>query len=110
MKWEGFKPGDNFTVSLIKNNVPISTITSYQTGNLYNWKIKGVKPGKGYSIKVRSSSNKKAFANSGTFTIRRKIPLVVTISAVGLITGAAGYYLLKPEVFDPLPTPPLPSE
>lgn len=105
--WEGFKPGTAVKITLYYPNGKMEELTSGVTGKSYSWKVSG-SPSKGVFVRVSDANNKDAFAKSGTFTIKRKVPLVAQVGAAALVTGGILFYILKPEPIDPLPNPPDP--
>jgi len=108
ISWEGFRPGTPVRITLHYPNGKMDEIASSVTGKNYHWKATG-SPGKGAFVRVSEVDNKNAFAKSGTFTIKRKVPLGATVGAAAVVTGGILYLILKPEPIDPLPFPPDPE-
>lgn len=107
--WEGFKPTASVNITIHYPNGDFDEIATYTTGKTYLWKVKG-KPGKGAYIKVTDSENKNAFAKSGAFTLKRKVPMVVQVGIAAVVASGILYYFLQPEEVEPLPFPPDPSK
>ena len=108
IKWDGFNPQTSLRLELYKGNRSTKEITRTAQGYSYNWDInQAVRPGK-YSLRVSKAQNPKEFAQSGVFTIRRKVPIAITISGAALVSGAVAWYLTRPEDVEPLPEPPQP--
>jgi hypothetical protein len=107
--WEGFRPGTAVRITAHYPNGKTEEIASGVTGKSYRWKIKG-KPGKGAYIRVTDVENNNAFAKSGNFTIKRKMPLAAQVGIAAVATGAIIFYILRPEQLEPLPYPPGPSK
>ena len=59
-----------------------------------------VKPGDGYRFKISDSKNKDDVVYTGTFTIKRKIPLLLKAVPI-LVAGGAAVFLMKGEEATP---------
>jgi|GEM_PF-2647561 hypothetical protein len=108
INWEGFRPETPVNITVFYGNGNSREIASYYIGNSYSWKVRG-KPGRGAYIKVTDAGNKNAFAKSGSFTIKRKVPMFVQVGVAAVVASGVLYIFLKPEEQTPLPLPPDPS-
>ncbi len=109
ISWEGFKPGAAVRITAHYPNGDFKELSSNVNGKTFLWKVKG-KVGKGIYLKVAEADNQKHYAKSGTFTVKRKIPLAAQGGVFAAITGAVMYLVFKPVEEDALPLPPGPSK
>jgi len=84
--WSGTNTGENVDIQLFRGGRKISTIVNTINDGQYEWTIPfSEKPGKGYSVKIFSTSSSQT--NTGSeFTIHRKIPLLVKLIPFAILT------------------------
>jgi hypothetical protein len=105
--WKGTNTSENVDIQLLRDNKNIGTIASTRNDGQYEWEIPySIKPGKGYAVKVSSTSSSQTDTGA-EFTIRRKIPLTVKLIPIAVLVPVI-YELTQddPEPSRPLPLPP----
>jgi hypothetical protein len=79
------------------------------TGNTKIVIPRSVKPGDDYFFRISDSKNKDEIVNTGTFSLRRKVPLLVKAASLAAI-GTAAWLLFQPEeAIKRITDPPKPS-
>jgi hypothetical protein len=106
--WEGFKPNANVKITIHYPNGKLEELVSSTSGKSYTWKVRS-KASKDVIIRVTDLNNSSAQAKSGTFTIKRKMPVIAQVGIAAAITGGIILYIIWPEKIEPLPFPPDPS-
>jgi hypothetical protein len=95
--WTGGSQQNILNFDLYKGDKKITTIPN--VANVGRHKItlpRSVKPGKDYRFKISDSKNKDEIVYTGTFTVRRKIPLL--IQAIPIIgAGVLVYFIATKE-------------
>jgi hypothetical protein len=101
MNWTGGNPNDKLTLELYKDNTRQQIIASNidNNGN-YNWKIPRDIKGKKYSFRLVNLTNAAQQAESNTFSIKSKTPLVAILGPVALVSAGAAYFMLGGELGD----------
>jgi len=70
----------------------------------------GVKPGKNYKLKISDTRNRDEVVYTGTFQLKRKIPLGLKLGITFVLGGAAGYFISRAGQKEKnIPLPILPS-
>jgi len=84
--WRGTNTGEQVDIQLYRDGRKLSTIANTINDGQYEWEVPySAKPGKGYSVKINSTSSSQA--DTGTeFSIHRKIPLLVKLIPFVVIT------------------------
>jgi len=101
VNWSGGNPNDKLTLELYKDKTRQQIIASNidNNGN-YNWKIPKDIKGKKYSFRLVNLTNTAQQAESGTFSIKSKTPLVAILGPVVLVSAGAAYFMLGGEIGD----------
>ena len=105
--WKGTNSNENVDIQLLKDGRKIATIGHTLNDGQYEWEIPySIKPGKGYSVKISSTSSSQSDTGS-EFTIHRKVPLLVKLIPLAIITPVV-IQLTEEEPVEPvyLPSPP----
>ena len=107
ISWEGTNSNDHVDIQLYRDGKKVANITNTINDGNYQWEVPySTKPGKGYTVKISSTSSSQT--NTGEeFTINRKIPLLVKLIPLAVITPIV-IYLTDEEPQGPtiLPAPP----
>ncbi len=84
--WRGTNTGEHVDIQLYRDGRKISTISNTINDGQYEWAVpSSTKPGKGYSVKINSTSSSQT--DTGTeFSIHRKIPLLLKLLPFAIIT------------------------
>jgi len=84
--WRGTNTGEHVDIQLYRDGRKINTISNTINDGQYEWEVPySTKPGKGYSVKINSTSSSQT--DTGTeFSIHRKIPLLVKLIPFAIIT------------------------
>lgn len=108
--WRGGRPSSLLNFELEQDGkfvqAPFTNVP-----NLGNYTAKipaSVKPGSGYRFKITDSKNKEEYIYTNEFTVKRKLPLAVTLAPV-MVIGGAGLVLYLTREKD-IEDPPLPPE
>ena len=105
--WKGTNRNENVDIQLLRDGRKIGTIANTTNDGQYAWNIpSSTKPGKGYSVKVSSTSSSQTDTGS-EFSIRRKIPLLVKLIPIAVLAPVV-YELAQEDPVEPtiLPGPP----
>lgn len=81
--WTGGRGNSVLNMDLYRGDKKVDTYPNIANVGHYELAFDKVKPGKNYRLKVSDSKNKDDVVNSGTFTISRKIPLVLQFLTLG---------------------------
>ena len=105
--WKGTNTSEKVDIQLLHEGRRVGTIASTINDGQYEWDIpQSTKPGKGYAVKVSSTSSSQTDTGS-EFTIRRKIPLLVKLLPIAILTPIV-IEMMQEETQPPslLPVPP----
>ena len=84
--WKGTNTKENVDIQLLRDGTKVATITNTVNDGRYEWNVPfSTKPGKGYSVKVSSTSSSQTDTGD-EFAIRRKVPLLVKLVPFAIIT------------------------
>jgi hypothetical protein len=96
IRWSGGRPQNVLNFDLFKGENKITSFSNIANAGKYNMVIPtDTKPGKNYRFRISDSKNKDEIVNTGSFTVSRKVPLLVKVVPVVLIGGGL-YFALKP--------------
>ena len=84
--WRGTNTSEHVDIQLYRDGSKINTIANTINDGQYEWAVPySAKPGKGYSVKINSTSSSQT--DTGTeFAIHRKIPLLVKLIPFAILT------------------------
>lgn len=106
-----WRPGNSnpVNIELLKGGKPVSTEVNRQNNGSYNIHIsEHSKVGKDYSIRITDAKNHEDYAVSKTFSVKRKLPLLMKTLPV-LAVGGAIVLLTGAGEDDGIPDPPHPD-
>jgi len=107
ISWQGTNTGEQVDIQLYRDGYKIETIAKTINDGQFEWDVPySTKPGKGYSVKISSTSSSQE--DIGTdFTVHRKIPLLVKLIPFAIITPIV-IKLTEEDPVEPkiLPAPP----
>jgi hypothetical protein len=111
--WTGGTQQNILNFDLYKDGEKVTTFPNIANVGHYTLTLPAsVKPGKGYSFKITDTKNKDQIVNTSTFTVKRKIPLLVKAVPVGLV-GAFLFWIINSEEPSPqqsIPVAPDPND
>ena len=94
LSWTGGSSSNILNIELYKGDTKVAAFSNIANVGEYNMTIpKGVKPGKGYRLRISDKKNKDDVVFSKEFKIVRKIPLVAQVGG-GIIAAGGIYYLI----------------
>ena len=110
ISWQGSNTSEYVDLQLYRNGRRIATIASTINDGLYEWDVPSeTKPGKGYTVRISSTSSSQSDTGE-EFAVRRKIPMVVKLLPIAIITPVVINLLDEdPEPPRFLPSPPSPD-
>ena len=110
VSWQGTNTSENVDIQLYRNGSRITTIASTINDGFYEWDVpSSMKPGKGYSLRISSTSSSQSDTGE-EFSIKRKIPMLLKLVPIAIITPVVISILDEdPEPPKLLPTPPTPD-
>jgi len=77
--WKGTNTRERVDIQLLRDGRRVQTIANTANDGLYEWEVPyATKPGKGYTVKISSTSSSQTDTGS-EFKIHRRIPLMVKI-------------------------------
>ena len=83
ISWKGTNTNDRVDIQLYRNDKKVASITKTVNDGQYEWDVPySAKPGKGYSVKISSTSSSQS-STGGEFSIQRKIPLFLKLIPPG---------------------------
>ena len=86
ISWLGTNTGEQVDIQLYRDGNRVGTIANTVNDGQFEWEVPfSTKPGKGYSVKVSSTSSSQE-AIGADFAIHRKIPLLVKLIPLAIIT------------------------
>lgn len=86
--WEGNNPNEDVDIELFRDRKKIGTIAKTTNDGSFEWDVPvTLKPGRGYSLKISSTSSTQ-FDRGGKFNIRRRVPLLVKVVPLAAIVPA----------------------
>lgn len=86
INWKGSNVNERVDIQLMRDGRRVGTIANTVNDGQYEWDVPySAKPGKGYSVKISSTSSSQSDTGS-EFTIHRKIPLLVKLIPFAIIT------------------------
>jgi len=105
--WKGTNTNEQVDIQLLRDGREIGTIANTTNDGQYEWDVPdSAKPGKGYTVKVSSTSSSQTDTGE-EFAIRRKIPLLAKLIPLVIITPVVIELLEEdPVTTSPLPLPP----
>ena len=105
--WKGTNTNEKVDIQLLREGREIGTIVNTINDGQYEWDVpNSTKPGKGYTVKVSSTSSSQTDTGE-EFAIRRKIPLLVKLIPIAIITPVVIELMQEDPVTPrPLPLPP----
>ena len=108
--WKGGRPSSLLNFELERDGKFVQApFTNVPNLGKYTAKIPAsVKPGSGYRFKIADSKNKEEYIYTNEFTVKRKLPLAVTLAPV-VVVGGVGLFLYLTSEKD-IEDPPLPPE
>ncbi len=85
LSWDGSGDEEYIKLELYQNNAKIGDLGTVSNGNKFEWGIpKDLKPGRNYRIR---GSGSQRFAESETFSIKRRVPLLIWLAPAVVIGG-----------------------
>ncbi|MEX1240545.1 MAG: Ser-Thr-rich GPI-anchored membrane family protein [Cyclobacteriaceae bacterium] len=97
IQWSGGRPQNVLNFDLFKGDQKVHTFPGIPNGGKYTMLFPmNTKPGDDYRFRISDSKNKDEVVNFGTFSIRRKVPLLFKVLPAAAI-GGVSYILLQPE-------------
>ena len=110
ISWQGTNTGENVDIQLYRNGSRVATIASTINDGFYEWDVpSSTKPGKGYSVRISSTSSSQSDTGE-EFSIKRKIPMLLKLVPIAIITPVVINLLDEdPEPPRLLPSPPNPD-
>ena len=106
IKWIPSTKDANVLLKIQRNNVPISDPLIVENSGEFSWDIpSNMKAGKGYTVQILNTHNLLKEETSGSFSVRRKVPLAYKIIPAIAIVGISAYLLTKDEESG-IPNPP----
>jgi hypothetical protein len=95
MTWTGGTQQNILNFDLYKDGEKVTSFPNIANVGHYTLTIpSSVKPGKGYSFKITDTRNKDQIVNTSTFTVKRKVPLLIKAIPVALVGGLV-YWLVS---------------
>ncbi len=92
--WSGGRPQNILNFDLYKGEEKVMTFPNIANVGHYKMQLpKHTKPGKDYRFTVTDIKNKDEAVRTGTFRIKRKIPLAMKVISAFAVAGAAQYLL-----------------
>lgn len=77
--WKGTNTNEHVDIQLFREATKVATIANTVNDGLYEWEVPySTKPGKGYSVKISSTTSSQSDIGD-EFSIHRKIPLLVKL-------------------------------
>jgi Ser-Thr-rich glycosyl-phosphatidyl-inositol-anchored membrane family len=112
--WTGGTRQNILNFNLYREGELVTVIPNIPNSGSYDLTIPtSVKPGKGYYFLVSDNKNKDQTMKTGTFQVKRKIPLLVKVlpivaiaAAVPTLAGGGGSPATESQSIDPNPGPP----
>jgi hypothetical protein len=95
--WSGGRPQNVLNLGLYKGEKKVHVFPGIANEGQYSLFFPAsTKPGKNYHFRITDSKNKDEIVNTGSFAIRRKVPLIFKLIPAAA-AGSLLYILLKPE-------------
>lgn len=109
--WTGGRPQNILNFNLYRGEKKVMTFANIANVGHYKLELPGhVRPGKNYRFLVSDTKNSDEVVQTGTFRVKRKIPLVIKVIPAILAIGAAKYFVSSSGNTDnPIPNPVLPN-
>lgn len=95
--WSGGRPQNVLNFELYRGENKITAFTNIANAGKYNLVFSpDTKPGSNYRFRISDSKNRDEVVNTGTFTIARKVPLLLKV-VPAVAVGSVLYFALKPK-------------
>jgi hypothetical protein len=96
---------DQMTLVLYRYDDPVDTLTTVTQTDRYTWRVPNdLSPGSGYRIRVQGTDLTDIDDYTGSFTVKRRLPLWAIIAPAAAVVGTVTVLLLTSR--QPLPPPP----